>query len=63
LTNHEITHNTVVKSSYIGCESAGGESAPPQVLICWKPEQNPGKNGAQRCSTSKNDTQVCRKTH
>jgi len=44
---------------------AEGESAPPNILICWNPEnipENPGKNGALRCLTSKNGAQRLQKS-
>jgi len=45
LISHEITDDTVMKSSGVGGGGAGDASAPPKVLICWKS----GKNGAQCC--------------
>ena len=42
LINHEITYDTVMKSSGVG---GGGALAPPVLLIRWKPGQNPWKPG------------------
>jgi len=39
-----------------------GANAPPKIWICWKSGQileNPGKNGTQRCLTSKNCPPQC----
>jgi len=32
--NHEITNDTIMKSSSVGHGGAGVASAPPKVLIC-----------------------------
>jgi len=35
LINHEITYDTVMKSSGVGDGGAAVESVHPKVLICW----------------------------
>ena len=59
LINYEITDDTVMKNSGVG-----GASAPPTVSFAKNQGnilENPRKNGAQRCLTSKNVPQSLQK--
>jgi len=59
--NHEITYDTVMKSSGV----SGGVSGVNQKFSfaenLGKSPENPGKNSAQRCLTSQNDAQYLHK--